>query len=382
MRALIVIALLALPMTARADDAMTRARRFFRAGSIAYERGHYGEAIRAFEEADKLVDSPALTFSLAQAYRRQFFVDRDDGKAKRAHELFTAYVRTEPDGRRKPDAVEQIQHLEVALFRLEQSARTAEPPPAPTPPATELFVYSEAQNVRVSIDGAPPVDAPLVRTVTPGRHELTAEAPGYQPARVGIDAASDRLTPVSLELEPKPARLAVEAERGAEIFVDGVRLGVAPLPFELALPPGPHRIDGRLRGHALVSEPIVAERDEAMKRVLAFEPTPRRETANVVLGTSAAFAVAGLATTIAALVVEANAQDVDAMRGAVNIEPDALDDYNADVRRRNTLRTTSVVLFSTSAVLGLIGGGLWLFDQPDLPPPPTYLPPPPPTSPF
>ncbi len=385
MRALVLLFALALPAVAHAaDDDMVRARRFFRAGSIAYERGRYAEAIRAFEEADALVDSPALTFSLAQAYRRQFFVDRDPERAERAYELFRAYLSADPNGRRRPDAVEQIQALEVALFRLERTdvLKQALEPPPPPPPATELFLYTEGADAEVAVDGAAATRAPTVAPVSAGRHVVTAEAPGYRPARLEIDAAPNRLTPVQIVLEPRPARLALEAEPGAEIFVDGVRIGEAPLAFELGVPPGPHRIDARLRGHALVTEEIEAERDEAMKRVLEFEPTPRREAANVVLVTSGGLAAAGVIAVVAALLAESEASGVDAMRGSANIDPEVLEDYNGDVRERNTLRTTSVVLFSSAVVLGVVGGVMWLFDEPEIPPPPTYLPPPEPATPF
>ena len=53
MRAFVLLLLVALPGRALADDT-ERARRFFRAGSIAYERGRFAEAARAFEEAYRI----------------------------------------------------------------------------------------------------------------------------------------------------------------------------------------------------------------------------------------------------------------------------------------------------------------------------------------
>ncbi|MEQ8276584.1 MAG: PEGA domain-containing protein [Deltaproteobacteria bacterium] len=366
MRALVLLLLVALPGRALADDT-ERARRFFRAGSIAYERGRFAEAARAFEEAYGIVDSPALAFSLAQAHRRQYFVDKDAAKLDRAIALFETYLERAPDGRRRPDAVDQLQALRIVRASVE---RTEAPPPPP--PVTELFVYSEAVGLTVSIDGAPAVATPVVTAVAPGPHVVTAEAPGYLPGRSSIEAAPERMTPVTVTLEPKPARLTVDAEPGAEIFVDGARVGLAPLPFEVALPPGPHRIDARLNGHRLRSESVTAERDAAMTQAFDFEPTARREASHAVLITSAGLAAAGAVAVVAALVAQGEASDVDALRGERNVSSATLDDYNGDVRERNTLRTTSVVLLSSSAVLGVIGGVLFLFDDPEIAPAPRW----------
>ncbi len=79
--------------------------RLFDAGSLFYARGQYPPAIRAFEEAMRLVPLPAIGFSLAQAIRLQYFVDHDAAKLRRAIELYRSYVAATPAGGRRGDAV-------------------------------------------------------------------------------------------------------------------------------------------------------------------------------------------------------------------------------------------------------------------------------------
>src|SRR5579871_6423187 len=77
-----------LPLAARAQDdpmplptpappgAPADARLYFNAGARAYAAGKYVAAIRAFEEAYRMDPRPGLVFSIAQAYRRQYFIDK------------------------------------------------------------------------------------------------------------------------------------------------------------------------------------------------------------------------------------------------------------------------------------------------------------------
>src|SRR5258706_11656922 len=62
----------AAPAPAEAADA----RLYFNAGARAYAAGKYPAAIRAFEEAYRIEPRPGLVFSIAQAYRRQYFIDK------------------------------------------------------------------------------------------------------------------------------------------------------------------------------------------------------------------------------------------------------------------------------------------------------------------
>lgn len=60
---------------ASADD-VEQAKTLFNAGAQAFNVGKFSAAIQAFDAAYALAPRPAILFSLAQAQRRQYFVDR------------------------------------------------------------------------------------------------------------------------------------------------------------------------------------------------------------------------------------------------------------------------------------------------------------------
>src|SRR5262245_36516586 len=87
-----------LTSTARAQTDVEAAKRYFEAGRQTYETGQYIPAITAFEESYKRAPRSAIVFSLAQAYRQQFFIDKDARKLKRAVELYRQYLAEVPQG--------------------------------------------------------------------------------------------------------------------------------------------------------------------------------------------------------------------------------------------------------------------------------------------
>src|SRR5689334_10754538 len=100
-----------------------KAEEFFRAGERAFNAKEYLVAAQALEEALKLYPVPPIIFSTAQAYRLQYFVDKDAGWLKRSIELYRMYVADVKSGGRRGDAVESLAELEPLLARLEQSSR-------------------------------------------------------------------------------------------------------------------------------------------------------------------------------------------------------------------------------------------------------------------
>lgn len=97
MRAALVFSLLLWASPAVADPT-SEARTLFDAGQQAYGAGYYLEAARAFQQALELVPNPAITFSLAQCYRLQYFVDRRGEHLQRAVELYRRYLSEAPKG--------------------------------------------------------------------------------------------------------------------------------------------------------------------------------------------------------------------------------------------------------------------------------------------
>src|SRR6185503_11462520 len=78
------------PPSASQGEVEQRAKDLYDAGSEAYRAGRYLVAIEAFREARALATRPTLTFSLAQAYRLQYFVDGDAKALEQAIAMYRA----------------------------------------------------------------------------------------------------------------------------------------------------------------------------------------------------------------------------------------------------------------------------------------------------
>ena len=114
---LVLSALLALTSQGLAQSApeLERAKASFKAGANAYAAGDYLAAIQALEDAYEISPLPAIAFSLAQAERKQYFVDEQRGHLERALQLFRRYLAEETRGARREDARVAITQLEPLL---------------------------------------------------------------------------------------------------------------------------------------------------------------------------------------------------------------------------------------------------------------------------
>src|SRR6476469_3016727 len=91
----VVSALLALsaPCLAQQPPDIERAKASFKAGANAYAAGDYLAAIQALEAAYEISPLPAIAFSLAQAERKQYFVNEERAHLERAIALFRRYLQ-------------------------------------------------------------------------------------------------------------------------------------------------------------------------------------------------------------------------------------------------------------------------------------------------
>jgi tetratricopeptide (TPR) repeat protein len=131
---LAVIALVAAPLTARADAAWSgnvpaKARTLAERGRAFHDAGDYAKAIAAFTQAYVIAPSPALLFNLAQAYRLQG--DCDDAAL-----MYQRYLSTNPAPEGRALAETHLANVERCLHKLalhipvETPARPAVAPPA------------------------------------------------------------------------------------------------------------------------------------------------------------------------------------------------------------------------------------------------------------
>ena len=95
--------------------------------------------------------------------------------------------------------------------------RSGELVPYAPPLRTQLVVGAEVERAVVTVDGQPvelwqPVD------VSAGGHDLVVEAPGYQRAERRVVVSAGTFLPVDVALSPRPGRLDVRAEAGAQLY--------------------------------------------------------------------------------------------------------------------------------------------------------------------
>src|SRR5262245_8458149 len=84
---LLWVGLLALALTARADELESQARTHYAAGKALYELGNYSDALRELLAGYSLVPKPQFLLNLGQCYRRL-------GEPLKAREMYAKYLAT------------------------------------------------------------------------------------------------------------------------------------------------------------------------------------------------------------------------------------------------------------------------------------------------
>lgn len=352
------------------DDAgVEQAKTYFEAGRQAYEANRYAIAASAFEEAYRLSPRPQILFSMAQAYRQQYFMDRDPAKLRRSIELFRKYMQDVPQGGRRDHAQQHLVELEPMLKRAEEEQRKLGKAiePARVEVETQLMITSRTPGAQVAVDGDEPSDAPLVRNVTPGKHKIRVEAPGFVAEESESVALQGRLVVADVNLKEKPAAITVAAPDGAEVSLDGRTVGEAPLPTALEVNSGKHLVVVMERGRYPFARDLELARGESLHVQAELETTTQRTVSYWLLGAAGGLVVAGGAAGAVALVAEGQAKsitsDLSARRG---LTTQSLNDYKADVDRRNTFAPASAILLGSGVAVGIVGALLYFIDAPRL----------------
>jgi len=334
----------------------SRAERFFRAGNEAYRSGQYAVAARAFEEAYALAPVPAIAFTLAQAQRRQYFVDHRRDRAERALALYRIYLAAVPAGGRRAHAVTHIAALEVALARDDAAAA---PPPA-IPSSTQIMVISATPGASARIDGGAPAPVPAAFEVAPGPHEVSLAAPGHVPRRGRWLAVEARLVVAQVDLEPAPGRLVVASPRDAAVFVDGRKIEGD----RIELAPGPHDVAVARAGYRLYRRSVVVAAGREARVPVELELTTRRRVSFHLFESAGGLLAASLVTTGLALSAEDQARALDAASRERNLTPGELAAFDAALHRRDRWRTGSLVLGAAAVAAAVAGGLLRANDRP------------------
>jgi hypothetical protein len=351
---------------AHADDQLDKARALFDAGGVAYKAGHFQAAIQAFSEAYALAPRPGIMFSIAQAHRRQYQIDKDRTHLDEAVRHYEEYLRLVPEGGRRLDCVEALAELDRIKRELPAVDKSAPPQPEVAKTPTRLMVSSPTEGAQASLDGAAPKPAPLIGEVSPGKHRVRVTCEGFRPEEREAVAVEGTLVPVDVALHELPASLVVTTQPGAEIWIDGIASGIAPMRKALEVEPGKHVLVVLESGHQAFARELDLRRAESKTVRADLRVTSQRKLSMAFMGLTAGSFIAGGVLAGLAVGKENEAKTLMAKRAAGSISPDELTQYDRLTQARGDLRGVAIGLFGGGAVLGAVSALLFAFDAPGL----------------
>ncbi len=395
-----------------ADD-REAAGNLFDAGAEAYDAGQYLVAAEAFLKAHALLKSPALQFSAAQAYRRQYLVDSSPDALRRAVRLYRDYIREDTSGQRREEAVNALADLVPleARLRKKKIAAIVAPPPSPTPPIiapgkpsagklapipipvpghtppesapapdalldeaeepapdvprkTRVLISAKPTAAEVSIDGGAFVHVPAVVEIKSGPHRVNAKAEGYFEEEFQIDAVEGELVARHVLLRPKPGRLSVQGLSGASLSLDGQLRAVLPLERPLDVAAGEHFVTITHAGRISYAKSITIgqAKDAVVRADLAMTNQRIAAWSTFAIGFMGA-AATGL---LGGLTSNKNtvAANLDTQRQAGTMSSADIATYNDALLSRNALAAATSITGGASALVLLTSAGMFLFDNP------------------
>jgi len=340
----------------------------FDAGAKAYQQGDFKAAIQAFEQAYKIDQRPGLLFSIAQAHRRQYAVDRRAGHVAIAIKYFRDYVVTVQQGGRRADAVAAMNELEPIAQMLEREGQLL--PLEDSTPVTRVVVSSPVADATIVVDSEKePKTLPFIAEVSPGKHTIRIAKAGYAPEERTVEVAAGGVTALDIGLKELPGKIAISGPPGASAWVDGRPSGRLPLSGPVEVAAGKHDVRVSLSGYEEHREEVDLDRGQAGSVTASLKLTLQRKVAFGLAGGGALSLITGAVLGGVALAEQGTAssikKDIDAGKVVCReAECPELDRYNGALDRRNTLGGASVTFLGAGALLAASGVLLYLFDAP------------------
>ena len=234
------------------------ARTYFNVGAKAYAAGKYLAAVRAFNEAYQRSARPGLLFSIAQAYRRQYYLDKNPEHLKLAVAHYRDYLTKDPQGARRADTAEALAEIEPIVLRL-SGGETEPPPPVPRPSRRR----SSWSRRRSTTYGSRSTDAvwacfPSSATSLRARIASCSRPKGMRTHARTVRVLEGSVVPLDVALIEKTATLVVRAPGGADVALNGKPQGITPLGV-LQIPAGRHYVTVAKNGHRAFSREMSLE---------------------------------------------------------------------------------------------------------------------------
>ena len=363
----LVLASLTLSPLARADNT-AEARRLFDAGARAYKVGQFRAAIQAFEQAYRVEARPNILFSIAQAHRRQYVLDKRPGHVAVAIKLYREFLSQVPQGGRRADAVAALGEMEPVAAQLERDGQLQ--PIGVGESATRVVISSASDGATIELDGSTKArPLPLIAEVKPGKHTIRLRAPGYADEQREIEVAPGGVTALDIPLRELPARVAIGGYRGAEVRVDDRSVGTLPFTGPLDVAPGRHVLRIAKGGHEDHVQSVDLPRAGALTIEARQPRTLQRKISYGLLGGGVVSGATGLVLGFLSLsqqgVASGIKSEIDAGKVVCReVACPKFDDYNAAVGARDRLRIASGVMVGVGVGAAATGMLMFLFDEP------------------
>lgn len=338
-----------------------KARELYRIGGEAYEQGRYVVAINAFEEARRLVDQPAIVFSLGQAARLQYFVDNKIANLRLAVDSYRDYLAMAPSGRRSNHAAHHVANL-VPVLR-EAMMESAERRAARRAKEARLIVAAAVDGAKASVDGGDPLPIPATFVVPPGERIITVEAPEHRPAKQTAIAVAGAALPVQVSLVPLPGQVTVRSADADTARIDGQKISLAQLGKPIELTPGAHRLVLTAQGHRPFVQRFELDRRQALVIDAELPVTNQRVAAWSLLGAGGLSLITSGIFGALALDAQADAESLEGALGANGLSEAQLGRYGELESSRNDRAGLALGFGIAGATAVVTGVLLWIFDH-------------------
>jgi len=232
-------------------DAATKAdaRQRFDQGVRLFEKGENAAALAEFKRAYDLIPNVLVLYNIGLVYAA---MDRPVDAVDALDKVLDGAAGLAP-----------AQAQKARQVRADQAARIG-----------EVMVVTDKPAV-IEVDGVEVGRTPLARPLrfASGAHVLSALAPGCLPARREITLAGRTTQTLTLALLPTESSnghlTLMVSVPGAEVFVNGQRAGLTPLPTSVAVAPGAAVIELRRPGYRTAQRTIQV--GEGSNGMLSFD---------------------------------------------------------------------------------------------------------------
>jgi hypothetical protein len=226
------------------------ARERFDTGLHLFEKGENAGALAEFKRAYQLIPNPVVIYNMGLVYAAM-------NRPVDAYDALTQFLGEINAG---TAVAEQKKHAEEV--RAEQEKRIA-----------QLVVLTD-HPATVEVDGIEVGHTPLAKPIRvgSGSHVVAVEAPGFLGSRREVTLAGQLTETIAMAMQPTDTRMAqlvvTAAVPGAEVVINGKRVGATPLPASVAVPPGKTSVELQRAGYVTATQTIAL--DEGARGELTF----------------------------------------------------------------------------------------------------------------